>query len=56
VLELFRAPHARRLQPTAVAFVSYGFVLVRVRNAGVDLYNLLESELELVSSALACDP
>ena len=28
---IFRAPHARRLLPTAMAFVSYGFVLVRVR-------------------------
>ena len=27
----FRATHARPLQPAALAFVSYGFVLVRVR-------------------------
>jgi hypothetical protein len=28
----FCAPHAHPLLPTAMAFVSYGFVLVRVRN------------------------
>jgi hypothetical protein len=30
----FRATHARPLQPAALAFVSYGFVLVRVRVRG----------------------
>ena len=29
----FRATHARPLQPAALAFVSYGFVLARVREA-----------------------
>jgi hypothetical protein len=49
----FCAPHAHPLLPTAMAFVSYGFVLVRVRNGSA---NQSQSDSVAVGAILLLPP